>query len=539
MPRLISLLFEQGALVAWTVFLVSAWVLWNFWVFRVRPYLYPCEVAVLPYHIPFIGHAVSMFKNTTNLYSYADAYFGHSREPYSLRVAGQQLIVVTHPKHQAEIFRNNSAYSFDPFINIVYRTVGNVSAMDLKTLWRRPSEGFISLHPNPKQKVLVHRGIDLLHKQLLSPGYSQELLSKVGAMIKQNIEWDAFPRSAVIHHTVDGLTKVVSLHRWCCDITVDSQTRSFFGPYLTELEPDYTYIYDQWDINSWMATYQYPSFMARAATEPREKLVRMLMAYFDTPKEKRTGGVAYVNEVEDEMRQAGLGTEACARVVMIILWGFNSNVQMTAFWMMVHILSDTTLISAIHSEVKPTMMSLDESDGDYSEYLQASLTQSFPLLNSLFNEVIRFYNTGSSMRETIHAVCIGNKIIPAGSRIFLPHRHLFLDSQAFGEDAHTVNPYRFIHNKSLEKHEYYQPFGRGTTRCSGKTIGRFEVLCFVAWAMWKYEFKTLSPTQTAVDGTRGMDIPRIDLKKPSLGISKQIEGDDLILQIKRRGTKDL
>jgi hypothetical protein len=49
----------------------------------------------------------------------------------------------------------------------------------------------------------------------------------------------------------------------------------------------------------------------------------------------------------------------------------------------------------------------------------------------------------------------------------------------------------------------------------------------------------VSETQEALDGTQGMmAMQRIDLKKPSLGISKQIEGDDMVLHIRRRGIVD-
>lgn len=229
--------------------------------------------------------------------------------------------MITDPKQKSEIFRDNETYSFEPFINVVYKRVGNVSDESLAILWRKTSEGFVSLHPNPKNKVLVHTGKDLLHKQLLSPNLFQDLLRKVTTNVEQNMQLEAFTQAAVIKEKDNGATKLVSLHRWCRDVTIGSQTCSFFGPYFGELEPDYLSIYDQWDINSWMATYQYPNFMAKAATVPRERLVKALMSYLDAPQEKRTGAVVYVNEVEDEMRHAGLGTEASARILMIILWG--------------------------------------------------------------------------------------------------------------------------------------------------------------------------------------------------------------------------
>ncbi|KAK7949385.1 Pfs- NACHT and Ankyrin domain protein [Apiospora aurea] len=90
----------------------------------------------------------------------------------------------------------------------------------------------------------------------------------------------------------------------------------------------------------------------------------------------------------------------------------------------------------------------------------------------------------------------------------------------------------------LERHEYYEPWGQGITRCSGKAIGRFEVLSFIAWALWRYEFKVVGEGQRAVDGTPGLRVPRIDLKKPSLGMSKQVEGDDMVVEVTQRFPKN-
>ena len=82
-----------------------------------------------------------------------------------------------------------------------------------------------------------------------------------------------------------------------------------------------TQIFDDWDINSWMITSRYPMFMARAATKPRDKLIKSLTRYLESPREKRSGGVPFVNELEDEPRHAGLSNEDSARIPMIILWG--------------------------------------------------------------------------------------------------------------------------------------------------------------------------------------------------------------------------
>lgn len=236
-----------------------------------------------------------------------------------LCVAGEGIAVITSPTDASQIFKDDTSFSFDPFIDSIYRGVANVSNRGNTILWRTPKEGFTSLHPNPKEEVLAHTGNALLHKQLLQRQPLQELTGMVVSYIEATTRWDSFFETSVLSSSAD--TKVVSLHCWCRDVIIEAQTRAFFGDYLRELEPRMTCIFDDWDINSWMVTYRYPAFIAKAATVPRDRLIQTLTHYLDSPREKRSGGVPFVNELEDEERHAGLSNEDSARILMIILWG--------------------------------------------------------------------------------------------------------------------------------------------------------------------------------------------------------------------------
>ena len=236
-----------------------------------------------------------------------------------LYLAGERIAVITSPIDAKQVFKDEKSFAFDPFIDTIYSGVANVSGEGNHILWRTVKEGFTSLHPNPKEKVLVHTGNALLHKQLLQPQCLQELTERVISYIEGSTQWDSFFETSVLSSTID--MKIVSLHCWCRDVLIEAQSRAFFGEYLRELEPKMTSVFDEWDINSWMITYKYPAFMNKAATEPRDRLIETLTRYLNSPREKRAGGVPFINELEDEERHAGLGNEDSARILMIILWG--------------------------------------------------------------------------------------------------------------------------------------------------------------------------------------------------------------------------
>ena len=105
-----------------------------------------------------------------------------------------------------------------------------------------------------------------------------------------------------------------------------------------------------------------------------------------------------------------------------------------------------------------------------------------------------------------------------------------MDGQVFGDHPHEFDYYRFLRNKSLDRHEQFRPFGGGVTLRSGRTVGKYEVLSFVVFLFWRYDLEIVG-TQEEVLGVKGMPFPRLDEAKPSNGMSKQVEGDDPLLKM--------
>ena len=204
------------------------------------------------------------------------------------------------PKLADQVFKDVESYSTDSMFDTIYRRVADVSRKGHKTLWRKPSEGFVWLHPNSKKEVLVHTGYDLLHKQVLQPQPGQDLTERVIDHIEQTMRWDCFFDATILAQNPDA--KVFSLHYWCRDVLVEAQSWALFGEYLRELEPMLTTIFDEWDFNSWMMVYQVPKIMAQSATVPRDRLIEEFKRYLESPLETRAGGVPFVIEREAEER---------------------------------------------------------------------------------------------------------------------------------------------------------------------------------------------------------------------------------------------
>jgi len=131
------------------------------------------------------------------------------------------------------------------------------------------------------------------------------------------------------------------------------------------------------------------------------------------------------------------------------------------------------------------------------------------------------------------ATVLDGKLVPVDTIIFMPQRPLLLSTEAWGSDAHEMNPYRFLQSAKLERSTFYRPFGSGATLCSGRIVGRQEALAFVAILLLRYDVRALKPGEKVL-GVVGTPFPRVDETKPSLGVATQMRGDDLVLTVSPR-----
>ena len=127
-----------------------------------------------------------------------------------LCVVGENVAVLQSPADAWQVFEDAVSFSLDPFIDVIYHSVANVSEEANRILRQTSKEGFISLHPNPKENVLVHTGNALLHKQLLHPEALQELTGKVLGFIEYDMRWYSFSDNSIL--SSNAKAKVVSLH---------------------------------------------------------------------------------------------------------------------------------------------------------------------------------------------------------------------------------------------------------------------------------------------------------------------------------------
>ena len=155
------------------------------------------------------------------------------------------------------------------------------------------------------------------------------------------------------------------------------------------------------------------------------------------------------------------------------------------------------------------------------------LIEQCPLLDASLNETLRLVTGAASARNVDVATAVGDKVLAPGAKLIMPYRQLHYEEQYFGPDVYAFKPSRFLDNKELHKSPYFKPFGGGMTYCSGRFIARREVVMLAAVIVTQYDLEIANKEQ---------GLPRLDMKKPTIGVIDPVEGDDVLLRVRRRAS---
>ena len=246
-------------------------------------------------------------------------YFGNTREPFSVTALGSKLYILTKSKDVADAYKNTSTLSFNIFVQEMMKACGSSKEVVRKMYQAldRDKQGF----PNPHGKPLATLAREL-HIHQLFPGEQLEYLgNKFIAYFEENLDLTMIARERFYASSCGDEEVVVPLMIWASDFFTNAGQRVYFGDKLSELDPDLTWTFLEYDQLSWQILYQYPGFLCKQMRSARDKLISSLERYFDLPMEQRTGDAWFTKAMEREMRQIGMTTKDIAPMMMTIYWG--------------------------------------------------------------------------------------------------------------------------------------------------------------------------------------------------------------------------
>ena len=232
-----------------------------------------------------------------------------------IRIMGRDLCVLTSPADATQYFKDETAFPFDGLAIDLFTFIARLSKAGIELFWRPPPQ---PLHPNPKELPLIHLSTQIIHKWLLQPGYREETAERTLKLLEEATRWDTPLKSSIL--ASDNDERIVSLFQWTLEIFTTVSARAFYGDLLLDIEPAMADLFKDWDENSWMTTYQYPAFMAKAATVPRNQLMKALRSYIDSPADLKKDALPLVRELEQEHERAGISSDDSARHAFIFVW---------------------------------------------------------------------------------------------------------------------------------------------------------------------------------------------------------------------------
>lgn len=124
-----------------------------------------------------------------------------------------------------------------------------------------------------------------------------------------------------------------------------------------------------------------------------------------------------------------------------------------------------------------------------------------PLISSLNKETLRYFTFApfATPRRTVQDIKYNNVFLPKGITLIMNAQKVNHDTEHFGEDAWTFNPYRFIDDNSNLPHV---AFGAGSRICPAVAISNRIICALLIRLILAFEMKE-------AEGP-GMKVPNID-----------------------------
>ncbi|KAE8146134.1 cytochrome P450 [Aspergillus avenaceus] len=512
----------------------------------------PQSVKIVPYWLPWLGHSLSFIRDHVNFTKNARDYMN---EPIlGIYMGGTKHNVVVSPSLIKSVMLSR-AVSSTSLVNRALKAFGdrlgalrNLNAVDHhafhhklpNTLMREP---FIT-EASATTVMLLKRD---------SPNFVTFCRSVVDQM-----QWERESDVTV----VDGRDKPT------CEANLFALVRGFLGNISTAtlmgqsiLEAFPNLLDDLWTLDSrfpllalgvprWMPLPGLPTAYAA-----RDRLLDSLAAYHQAFLHWDDGadpGVKLrdLEDVSEPIKQRiqmskslGLSPKSSAPGHLTLLWAINVNSSNIAFWHLLRLYADPSLLDEVRKEVAPYVNAhrptKEETGFPFEEPPRVSidlegLVQSCPLLKASFYETLRLDSADMSLRELTSDLTISESTEDAaiygsgeprtykvrkGENITLHHGVLQNDTRYFS-NPDQFDPLRFILTdpqtgvKRADMHTIH-PFGGDMFGCKGRLFAERQILAFVATIISMWDIEPTDRDQFTIPGHKqsgGAYLPQADIR---------------------------
>jgi cytochrome P450 len=294
----------------------------------------------------------------------------------------------------------------------------------------------------------------------------------------------------------------------------------------------------------------FPSVTFPKAFKARAKLQKALIKYYSAKHDLEPDVSQLAKVRAGLMRKRGILDEDVGKFELALLHVSTANASPTLFWHLCFILANPETTSIIRKELESIISFGTLENGNKEASIDITKFDSnCPVLVSSYRETIRLANAQVGARRVVEDTIINDGkndyLLKAGCDVQLPSGISHLSESAWGADAASFNPDRFLtpeqkgdmstkaRMEDREQKKSYIPFGGGKHLCPGRQFAFAEILGAVAVLVMGFDVK---------DSDGGLiKVPLMGRPRMGEGIAKPT-GDGLLMGAKitrREGWEDI
>ncbi|RAL60226.1 hypothetical protein DID88_000006 [Monilinia fructigena] len=452
--------------------------------------------------IPLVGHLIGMLKGQVGYFQTLSSKYP-LYPVFTLKIFAARIYVICEPSLIQAAYRNTKAFDFTAFVVDSSKRAFNIGEHGMKIIRGETSPDYDPKGPflngnngrsylNENHKLMV---------EYLGPGKSLLDLNK-GVL-------------GAVAESLNGFGQnsgKVNLYKWMRDTITLATSTSLYGPH-DPVSADHSLIDSLWDFEDNMAMLMLeflPTLICPKAYHGRAAIKSAFASYYASSYHMDASTL--IKSRLECSQKWGLTAEEISNIEISALFLATTNSAPTSFWLLVNILSNSSLISSIRTEISNIISKNQGTDGREECVMDITLFHSrCPILMSCFRETLRFADAATSVRSVTQDVLLTSStssssfLLKAGNVIQLPSGITHNSASIWGSNVDSFDPYRFLPStiaklsKEQKKQQVqgYFPFGGGKHLCPGRHFATTEILALVGAVIMGFDIEESSVPERA------------------------------------------
>ncbi|THH08426.1 hypothetical protein EW145_g2713 [Phellinidium pouzarii] len=193
-----------------------------------------------------------------------------------------------------------------------------------------------------------------------------------------------------------------------------------------------------------------------------------------------------------EFRKGGLTVYEIARLLVVVIWGINSNVMKVTNDALAYLLSDPDTYHHICTSIRTA---ISEKYKDFESFLVADPNaidiEEFAILDSVILETLRITALAASFREVLSDTYLSGEngkvyFVQKGEYVLADVRGMHFDATLFPQPEKFITD-RFMIGQASVKFKNLRPFGGGSSICKGRDFAQYIIKMFLLQTIYLFD----------------------------------------------------